>query len=75
MFVACFLMCCFISIRNNDTCLDSPKVVLLFNPRTVGGLTEPPSHGRGGGGTYVPPPANSKTTQRIDKQKKALDRS
>ena len=31
---------------------------------------------RPGGGTYVPPPpANSKTTQRIDKRKKALDRS
>ena len=44
-----------------------------FNPRTAGGL----SHLRtaGGGGTYVPPRANSKTTQRIDKRKKALDRS
>ena len=30
---------------------------------------------RPGGGTYVPPPANSKTTQRIDKRKKTLDRS
>ena len=48
--------------------------VSKINPRTAGGL----SHLRtAGGGTYVPPPppANSKTTQRIDKRKKALDRS
>ena len=45
----------------------------IFNPRTAGGL----SHLRtAGGATYVPPPpANSNTTQRIDKRKKALDRS
>ena len=36
-----------------------------LNPRTVGGL----SHLRTAGGTYVPP-ANSITTQRIDKRKK-----
>ena len=29
----------------------------------------------GGGGHICAPPANSKTTQRIDKRKKALDRS
>ena len=42
------------------------------NPRTAGGL----SHLRtAGGGAHMCPPANSKTTQRIDKRKKALDRS
>ena len=37
--------------------------------------SEPPSHGRGGGHICAPPPANSKTTQRIDKRKKTHDRS
>ena len=46
----------------------------MLNPRTAGGL----SHLRTAGGGHIcapPPPANSKTTQRIDKRKKALDRS
>ena len=41
------------------------RIYILVNPRTAGGL----SHLRTAGGTYVPP-ANSKTTQRIDKRKK-----
>ena len=46
--------------------------LLHINPRTAGGL----SHLRtAGGGAHMCPPANSKTTQRIDKRKKALDRS
>ena len=44
------------------------------NPRTAGGLSHLRTAG-GGGHICAPPPANSKTTQRIDKRKKTLDRS
>ena len=46
---------------------------LTLNPRTAGGLSH--LHTAGGAHMCPPPPANSKTTQRIDKRKKALDRS
>ena len=35
------------------------------NPSTAGGLSHLRTAGGGGGDTYVPLPANSKTTQRI----------
>ena len=41
------------------------EINLNFNPRTDGGLRT-----AGAGGAHMCPPANSKTTQRIDKWKK-----
>ena len=57
-------------IKNNEDISENS----LFNPRTAGGLRHLRTAG-GGGHICAPPPANSKTTQRIDKRKKTLDRS
>ena len=80
----CFLKLCCSSYRDRDNA-DNIKSYIVrkfgkifnlvacgdLNPPTAGGL----SHLRTAGGAHMCPPADSKTTQRIDKRKKTLDGS